>query len=197
MHHPRTRPRAWPSTWAPTSPGVDHADRDLQDQLSGRREVRRAAGSSSSSASCSSSRFLTFLLVRVLPGDPVLSVTGCPQSARRRPECAEQDRRGPGGPPTSTSRSPSAYVAVARRPAAARHRPRLLATCATPRCPSSLGTGHPPHGAADALHRRPVAGARHPPRGAGRLPGRAGGSTVISTLASASSPSPTSSSPCC
>ena len=34
--------------------------------------------------------FLTFLLVRVLPGDPVLSVTGIPQSAADDPQYAER-----------------------------------------------------------------------------------------------------------
>ena len=34
--------------------------------------------------------FLSFLLVRVLPGDPVLSVTGIPQSAADDPQYAER-----------------------------------------------------------------------------------------------------------
>jgi peptide/nickel transport system permease protein len=34
--------------------------------------------------------FLTFLLVRFLPGDPVLSVTGCPATATEDPICAEK-----------------------------------------------------------------------------------------------------------
>ncbi len=34
--------------------------------------------------------FLTFLLVRFLPGDPVLSVTGCPATATEDPICADK-----------------------------------------------------------------------------------------------------------
>ena len=34
--------------------------------------------------------FLTFLLVRFLPGDPVLSVTGCPETATQDPICADK-----------------------------------------------------------------------------------------------------------
>lgn len=34
--------------------------------------------------------FLTFLMVRFLPGDPVLAVTGCPESARDDPICADK-----------------------------------------------------------------------------------------------------------
>jgi peptide/nickel transport system permease protein len=37
--------------------------------------------------------FLTFLLVRVLPGDPILAMTGCPESAQQAPECAEKVER--------------------------------------------------------------------------------------------------------
>jgi peptide/nickel transport system permease protein len=37
--------------------------------------------------------FLTFLLVRFLPGDPVLSVTGCPETAREDPICADKIER--------------------------------------------------------------------------------------------------------
>jgi peptide/nickel transport system permease protein len=34
--------------------------------------------------------FLTFLMVRVLPGDPILAMTGCPEDAIDVPECAEK-----------------------------------------------------------------------------------------------------------
>lgn len=34
--------------------------------------------------------FLAFLLIRALPGDPVLAVTGCPESATQSPACAEK-----------------------------------------------------------------------------------------------------------
>jgi peptide/nickel transport system permease protein len=34
--------------------------------------------------------FLAFLMVRVLPGDPVLAMTGCPEDALDVPECAEK-----------------------------------------------------------------------------------------------------------
>lgn len=34
--------------------------------------------------------FLSFLMIRVLPGDPVLAMTGCPETATQTPECAEK-----------------------------------------------------------------------------------------------------------
>lgn len=34
--------------------------------------------------------FLAFLMVRVLPGDPILAMTGCPEDALDVPECAEK-----------------------------------------------------------------------------------------------------------
>ena len=34
--------------------------------------------------------FLAFLLIRALPGDPVLAVTGCPESATQSPACADK-----------------------------------------------------------------------------------------------------------
>ena len=34
--------------------------------------------------------FLAFLMVRVLPGDPILAMTGCPETAIDVPECAEK-----------------------------------------------------------------------------------------------------------
>jgi peptide/nickel transport system permease protein len=37
--------------------------------------------------------FLTFLMVRFLPGDPVLSVTGCPETATEDPICADKIER--------------------------------------------------------------------------------------------------------
>jgi peptide/nickel transport system permease protein len=34
--------------------------------------------------------FLAFLMIRVLPGDPVLAMTGCPETADQAPECTEK-----------------------------------------------------------------------------------------------------------
>jgi peptide/nickel transport system permease protein len=34
--------------------------------------------------------FLAFLMIRVLPGDPVLAVTGCPETAAQTEECAQK-----------------------------------------------------------------------------------------------------------
>jgi peptide/nickel transport system permease protein len=34
--------------------------------------------------------FLSFLMIRVLPGDPVLAMTGCPETATQTPECADK-----------------------------------------------------------------------------------------------------------
>jgi peptide/nickel transport system permease protein len=34
--------------------------------------------------------FLAFLMIRVLPGDPILAMTGCPESAAQTPECASK-----------------------------------------------------------------------------------------------------------
>ena len=58
--------------------------------------------------------FLTFLMVRFLPGDPVLSVTGCPETATEDPICADKiaqateeprpRRADPGGLPGTGSR---------------------------------------------------------------------------------------------
>jgi peptide/nickel transport system permease protein len=34
--------------------------------------------------------FLSFMMIRVLPGDPVLAMTGCPETATQTPECADK-----------------------------------------------------------------------------------------------------------
>ena len=77
--------------------------------------------------------FLAFLMIRVLPGDPVLAVTGCPETADRGPGAPTRSRRPRASASTSRVRPYLGWLGDLLPPNVG---PRLLLRAEPARCPS-------------------------------------------------------------